>query len=342
MASHVKSLGHKPVIFSPKNGELYNRGLEASINVVPISWKKNNYFNPIFLFGLYEKIRNEKIDVIIFNSFIDIRDAGIVSFLAGVKKRILRVGMPIIPKKNFTYKISFKIGLSHFVGISNEIYNIFDKSGFVDKKIKFMIPNGINLSKFQFYPDRFFDRSKDIRFGNCVRLSKQKGLHGFIEIVEDLSTNFPKGSFVLAGDGEEKENLLEYAAKKSVANKIKFLGHLENVSTFYRNIDVLIFTSHYEGTARTILEAMSSGVLVFCFDTSSMSEMIENGFDGFKVEPFDYGSFAEKIINVFNTYSLEQLREVGRNARKTVEEKYSKDKNFNKWAEVILGQPNSK
>ena len=130
MALYLKSLGHDVVIISPKKGELSKRSASSGLKTIDINWSKNNYFNPLFLFNIFLKLKKIKLDVIIFNSFIDIRDASLMAFLSGVKKRILRVGMPIVPKGKLSYRIAFQIGLTDFVGISDEINNKFKNSVF--------------------------------------------------------------------------------------------------------------------------------------------------------------------------------------------------------------------
>ena len=132
MALFLKSLGHEAVIISPDGGELSKRSRECGLSTIDVSWNKSYYFNPIFLVSIFLKLRKAKLDVIIFNSFIDIRDASLVAFLVGINKRILRVGMPIVPKEKLSYRFAFQIGLTEFVGISEEINHKFKNSTFIN------------------------------------------------------------------------------------------------------------------------------------------------------------------------------------------------------------------
>ena len=80
---------------------------------------------------------------------------------------------------------------------------------------------------------------------------------------------------------------------------------------------------------------MSSGVPVFCYDTSSMSEMITHGRDGFKVPPFDEDEFCHRILEVF-TKKNDSLFELAKAARQKVAMDYSKSINFIKWEKILL------
>ena len=55
--------------------------------------------------------------------------------LSGVGRRILRVGMPVVPKSKISYRLAFEFGLTDFVGISDEINNKFKNSIFLKNKI---------------------------------------------------------------------------------------------------------------------------------------------------------------------------------------------------------------
>lgn len=333
MASYLNLQGHEIYVFSPLDGELYRRSLSLGLNVIPIKWKKNNYYNPIFLIKLYFTVRKLKLDAIIFNSFIDIRDASFVCLFAGIKKRILRVGMPILPKRNIIYNLAFRFGLSRFVGISNEILNLFGNTNLINNKVCKFIPNGIDLDVFKFHNRNF--QQINYSFGNCVRLTDQKGLFDFIDIAESILSKLPNSTFFLAGAGELENELKTYVKVKGLQDNFKFLGHIESVAEFYKDINFLIFTSRYEGTARTIIEAMSVGSIVFCYDTSSMSEMIMDGINGFKIEPFNVDKFIEKILLVCKS-NPNYLQEIQKNAYKNVFESYNKKVNYEIWRDFIL------
>ena len=335
MAHSLHEDGHDVVIFSPKNGELNSRCVASGLNTVSFVWKKNNYYNPFFIFKTWLSFRREKLDVIVFNSFVDIRDASLVSRLAGIKKRILRVGMPIAPARKISYKLAFRYGLTHFVGISKEIYNVFRQANFLERLRTRVIPNGIDENHFSYNIEHKGKFKKEIIYGNCVRLSEQKGLFDFLDIAKIILGNMPNSKFRLAGTGEQEVELKKYADKIGLDDRFEFVGHMENVASFYQQIDVLVFTSRYEGTARTIIEAMSSGVIVFCYDASSMTEMIEDGVDGYKVPPYKKEQLANRMIKVIND-ETESLIDIKENARRKVEKHFSKNKNFKNWKDVIL------
>ena len=291
-----------------------------------------------YVFGLIGSATMELFDALYDEhdiTFIDVRDGSLVSLLAGVKKRILRVGMPILPKLNLAYRASFKLGLSHFVAISSEIFSIFDKSKLIEPLITDTIPNGIDVDQFDFKLRSFtFDKNGPV-FGNCVRLTDQKGLFNFLDIIKAISLKVKNATFLLAGSGELEIELKSYAKKIGIEEKVNFLGHVEDVSNFYPNIDFLLFTSKYEGTARTIIEAMSCGALVFCYDTSSMAEMIDNNTDGYKVTAFDKDEFISSIFNALDSNSV-NLVDMAKRARYKTESHFSKSKNFNQWKDFIL------
>jgi len=334
MSSYLKNEGHEIYLFGPEEGDLFKRAKINGVNVVPITWSKINYFNPIFLISLFFKLKRLNLDAIIFNSFIDVRDASIVALLSGIQKRILRIGMPILPKNKLAYRWSFKYGISNFVANSLNIQEMFNQSIFLDEECCDFIPNGIDLNKFNFVDNPICNNG--FVFGNCVRLTDQKGLFDFIDIAKTVMEYFPQAKFLLAGTGELEGELNIYAKEVGIdQDRFKFLGHVESVVDFYSSIDHLIFTSRFEGTASTLIEAMSMGCTIFCYDTSSMTEMIDHGVDGFKVKPFNKHEFSNQIINVVKL-EQDELNAIRKNALAKVRAFYNKELNFSKWKDYIL------
>ena len=93
--------------------------------------------------------------------------------------------------------------------------------------------------------------------------------------------------FLIGGSGDEEQPLREYVKTLGLGNRVTFVGHLERPEIFYRDLDILLFTSKYEGTSRTILESFSTGLPVVCFDISSMKELVDDGKNGYKIPPFE-------------------------------------------------------
>ena len=65
---------------------------------------------------------------------------------------------------------------------------------------------------------------------------------------------------VIAGDGPEREALAATCDREGVADAVKMPGMLQNTAAVYRDADVFVQSSVYEGMSNTLAEAMAAGL----------------------------------------------------------------------------------
>lgn len=122
-----------------------------------------------------------------------------------------------------------------------EIQGLFDVS---DNKYM-IIPNSLNISD---YNCKKSDGNIKI-FGMAARFSDEKiiSLKKGIDLFLKYSKNNPHCKLLIAGDGDKKAEIEEYAKNRN----IKFLGSVSDMKSFYEKIDVFM------GVDRCILESMA-------------------------------------------------------------------------------------
>ena len=136
--------------------------------------------------------------------------------------------------------------------------------------------------------------------------------------------NFRNVKFVISGKGlrNEKDKLIAYAEKIGVKTNIVFTGYFPDnkLPLLYQAADVFAFSTFYEHHPFAVLEALSTGLPVVTTKVGGIPETIDNGRNGFLVDPFSSKQFAEKIIYLLDHPS--ESAEMGRLARKTILEKF--------------------
>jgi glycosyltransferase involved in cell wall biosynthesis len=88
----------------------------------------------------------------------------------------------------------------------------------------------------------------------------------------------------------------------------------------YQSANVFAFSTFYENLPFAVLEALSSGLPVVTTNVGGIPEMIEDGKNGFLVQPFNAKQLADRIL-----YYLEHpaaASEMAFLARKTIEERF--------------------
>lgn len=116
-----------------------------------------------------------------------------------------------------------------------------------------------------------FERSKGNQIAFVGRLSPEKGADYFIQIAKQ----FPEHRFHIYGDGPLMNELVENASPNVV-----FHGQQNTMEKIWPNIGLLLITSRHEGLPMAALEAMGRGIPIISSNVGRMSNLIEQGVNG--------------------------------------------------------------
>lgn len=137
---------------------------------------------------------------------------------------------------------------------------------------------------------------------------------------------------LLMGDGPELPAAQILAEELGLADRTLFLGGSESVEEIFPVADLFILPSDHEGFGLAALEAMSCGVTVIGTAKGGMPEFIKNGTNGFLFDPNDIDGMAELAIELL--YDDARRLAIGKNARCTVMQSYTRGKVVKKYVEV--------
>jgi glycosyltransferase involved in cell wall biosynthesis len=198
-----------------------------------------------------------------------------------------------------------------------------------ESKIR-VIYNGVDTRKFQPAKDKRKIKEAlgfnpaDLAIVSVGRLYARKGLFTLIESIPAVVKRFKNAKFIISGKGQSDEmrKLIAHAEKIGVKDNIVFTGYYpdEKLPKLYQAADVFAFSTFYEHHPFAVLEALSTGLPVVTTSVGGIPETIENGENGFLVEPFNPAQFADKIL-----YLLEhpaEASEMGVLGRKTILERF--------------------
>lgn len=115
---------------------------------------------------------------------------------------------------------------------------------------------------------------------------------------------------VIAGNCSEsqKSTLVKTAIKIGCLDKLHFTGYVpdEDLPVLYRNADIYIEMSRYEGFGLQVCEAMATGTAVIASDVSSLPEVVGDG--GYLVKLGDTLTLSQKILFLLkNPTELQRL-----------------------------------
>jgi glycosyltransferase involved in cell wall biosynthesis len=78
------------------------------------------------------------------------------------------------------------------------------------------------------------------------------------------------------------------------------------MSTFYRGVDLYLNTSIHEGIPMSVLEAMAHGLPVVAPNVGGISEIIDQGVEGYLLEDRDPKASAEKFFLLYENKGLRE------------------------------------
>lgn len=151
-----------------------------------------------------------------------------------------------------------------------------------------VVPTGIKIEAFNQQPPGWLRRRYNIKPEEqillCVaRLGPEKNIDFVLHCFAGISGEFPGVRLVLVGKGPQEKALRRLAANLGVGDRVIFTGLLtrEEVAACYRDADIFVFASISETQGLVVPEAKSAGLPVVAVRANGVSEMVEDGVDGF-------------------------------------------------------------
>lgn len=108
----------------------------------------------------------------------------------------------------------------------------------------------------------------------------------------------------------------------------------EELSRYYRLMDVLFMPSFWEGMPNACLEAFACGVPVVGSTAGALKELIEPGVTGYSFAPGDYNGAMEALAEIMSLPG-EKRKAMGARAREKTIENYTPDKEISRIMEII-------
>jgi glycosyltransferase involved in cell wall biosynthesis len=203
----------------------------------------------------------------------------------------------------------------HVIAVSSSIRTFLcRKENLSTDKIS-VIYNSVDLSRFSPKEDpgakqearrKWGLPAEALIVGGVGRLHYQKNFPLFLEVAAEVCARLPQALFVIAGEGPERAALEEMSRRLGIASRVRFMGFVKEMPELYQSLDLLVLTSHFEGTPLTVLEAMAMGVPVVASRVDGVEEVLENGRDGILVPPGNKDLFITEIYRVLQDRSLRQ------------------------------------
>jgi glycosyltransferase involved in cell wall biosynthesis len=344
-----------PIVIVPYEGPLTERLRQMGVKYHVIPRVKFIYtsayilgkkvFNPfavlydIFVFipaiwKLKAYLKKEKIRIVLTNSMLahiygaiaaKIADVPCIWHMQDIVDPRMAIGLAMRALVSFGRIFPEKI-----VVISRAVGQMF--TGERIQKVQ-VVYNGTDTIKFS--PDidgsgirkEFNITNDEFVVGIVGRLVIWKGQREFLKAASVIVHKIPDAKFLIVGDTtfgskQYKEELYDLACELGIESKVIFSGGRDDIPNIIRAMDVMVHASiSPEPFGLVIIEGMASGVPVVASNRGGPVEIIEDGKDGFLINPEETDTFAGRVIELLRDKSLRD--KIAEAARKKVVEHFS-------------------
>lgn len=259
-------------------------------------------------FKLCKILKNEKPNMVHTHLYV-LRYSLIPSLLFARKAKKIHTVHNIAEKEisngKFIHKIAFKIFKVVPVAISEIVRESIVKVYKMDLNKIPLVYNGIDLNRC-IKKNNYKKTNKIIHIG---RFSEQKNHKELVDIFAKCLFFDSSLKLILIGDGENKDQILNYCKEKQILENIEFLGLQDECYKYLTDADMFVMPSKWEGMPITIIEALGTGLPIVAYPVGGIPDMIEENINGFLPENAD--EFVKDIIKLEKN---DKMREkIGRN-----------------------------
>ena len=295
-----------------------------------------SFLNPFKLIKIARIYRKEQVGAVITNLSGDMKLASLAARLAGVRKIIYRRGSAIPIRNTILNRYLLRNVITKIIANSEETKRTIlanNASLVPEGKIK-VIYNGVDLPRYHPGVKPFYQAKEgEIVLGCAGRLSEEKGHVYLLEMMKDLKKETREYRLLIAGEGRLLHILQRKARKLGVADRVDFLGFVEDMPSFYVSLDIFLLSSDYEGFGYVIAEAMASRKPVLAFDIKSSAEIVDHKKTGYLTRPGNVKEMTSRVIELEGNEALRE--EMGIEGRKRVEELFAFEKKQEEIKELI-------
>lgn len=166
------------------------------------------------------------------------------------------------------------------------------------------VKNGVETAKFKFYTQvreeyrRMFGITNEFLLFHAGRLTEVKNQRKILSVVADALVDGMNVKLIIAGDGELRNSLDEYAKELGIQKSVSFLGNRDDIANIYQAADVMLLPSLHEGFPVTLVEAQTSGLPCLVSDKVSNETNIVGLVHFLAIDEPDNRSWIEALRNL--------------------------------------------
>ena len=176
-----------------------------------------------------------------------------------------------------------------------------------------VIGNGISLVRYRKDPDADSVRAKRRKLGiadstkivgTVTRLREEQGNEYLLRAIPGILEQAGNVLFLLAGEGPLRRYLERLAGDLGIRDRVRFLGHRDDVPELLTVFDINVLASLSEGFGLSLVEAMATENTIVATAVGGMQEIGRHGETVMFVPPADPGAIRDRVVELLQNEEL--------------------------------------
>lgn len=351
----IRDAGYELIVIAPEDGYSWKiREQGFPYYPIKINPKGTNFFqDAITIFQFYKLYRSIKPDLVLHYTVkpniygtlaARILKIPAINNIAGLGSVFLRKG-PLQYFVKLLYKFTIPRA-DHLFFQNKDDYRIFEKAGLVpEKRASILAGSGVDLNRFKpaiSKNGRDQANGKKFSFILIARMIWEKGIKEYVDAARILVPKYPEMRFNLIGPVKVKNpSAIPWAIIEKWQDEgiVNYLGVTDQIEAVLETADCVVLPSYYrEGVPRSLLESAAMGKPLVTTDSVGCREVVNDGENGYLVQPRDARDLAEKLEKIY-LLSARELKKMQKSSRKLVEERFDEKKIIQAYLDEIKKIP---
>lgn len=230
------------------------------------------------------------------------------------------------PWKHKTLQKSFFKNATRITAVSESIKKEYEKRS--NKKIRVILPlipfNTSDLSELDLKKKYGFKNTDKVILA-VGSIKKIKGSDILLDAFFRLGLDYVNENhlyLLYAGDGDMRNSLEETVKNSVFKDHVKFIGKIphEKISEVYKLSNFYVISSFFEGTPKSLLEAMFNGLPIIGSDVKGINNILSSGENGILFKNRNSDDLTKKINKIVE--NIDFSLKLGKKAKIDYQNKY--------------------
>lgn len=320
-----KERGRSVGLAAPPGAEICRRAIEIGVKVFTVAMRSD--LDLVSAWTLARIIRLHHPEVIHAHSGRSHAVSALARAIAVWRAPLVtsrRVSFPL--KTNWLNRMKYR-SADRYLAVSHAAAEALYAAGVDSNRID-LAPDGVDPALFREsvsinLREEFQIPDGAFIIGNAAHFDDVKNQTMIVEAAPAILQRAPHTVFVLLGEGESRDAVVEKAKTLNVDASFRFPGFLDAIGRFYATIDLYVMVSREEGLCSSILEAQAFGKAIVATEAGGIPDIVRDGVNGRLVGVNDAEAFANAVAELIENEALR--RQFGAAGRAQVVDGYTAD-----------------